>query len=198
VAMTSRLLLTTLLLALAACAYNPPKDANSPYYKVPVGSTLILMRPIEIPFNEVSVRLVNAGDPPKTIHPYHYDTTCELEMWSKKPVTRTVTPDVFSIIKVTDDVDYVQREPVKLAEVYFGIGFGFGGGFSDGPGWEVHRASLYLRSKDNPDVFRVECEYQDTAGEGIPLSINTIRWALGGDFELRMAEPAPATSTQAR
>lgn len=198
--MRLKLLLPLLLIITGACAYNPPKDVNSPYYKVPVGSKLILKHPIEIPYDVVAVGLASAGDPPAAVHPYQRDTGCELEMWSKKPVTRTLGPGVFDIIKVSDDVEYVQREPLRLAGVYFGIGVGTGdvgvgvgvgsGGFYDaGPGWEIHSATLYLRSTDYPDVYRVVCEYQDTVNEGMPLSITTIRWALGGDFDLQLAEP---------
>jgi hypothetical protein len=189
--MRPTLLLPILLIALNACAYNPPKDVNSPYYKVPVGSRLILKHPIDIPADVVAVALASAGDPPKSVHPYQRDAGCEIEMWSKKPVTRTLQPGTFEVIKVVQDIEYVQREPIRLASVYFGIGVDIGGWGGDaGPAWEIHSAVMYLRSKDYPDVYRVTCDYKDNVSEGKPLSITTIRWALGGDFELQLAEPA--------
>jgi hypothetical protein len=198
------LLLSILVIALGACAYTPPKDVNSPYYKVPVGSTLILKHPIEIPADVVAVGLASAGDPPRAVHPYQRDTGCELEMWSKIPETRTLQPGIFEVIKVVQDIEYVQREPVRLAGVSFGIGVGIGdggvgmsvgssGAGDPGPAWEIHSAVLYLRSRNYPDVYRVTCDYRDNVSEGMPLSITTIRWALGGDFDLQLPE-APAAA----
>lgn len=172
-------------LSLAACAYTPPRDENSPFSVVPVGSKLILKQPIEIPPDALAVGLSSARDPLPGVPRYQRDTDCELELRTKVPKTRTLMPGTFEVIKMVKDTEYVSLEPVKVAQIGIGVGS------PAGPGWEVHSVDLFLRSADYPDVYRVHCEYKETFREGDPIGVTVLRWAMGGDFDIQLADLPP-------
>lgn len=178
--MLERAAVAVLATVVSACATGPLPD-DSPYSQIPAGSKLILKRPLQIPADRLAVGLSSAGDPPAGVLPGQRDTSCELEMRRRETAARTIAPDEFVISKVRRGVDYVSLEPAKVA------GLGGIAARVAGPAWEIHSVTLYLHSERHPDVLWVTCRYQDTIYEGDPLGVTTVRWALGGDFDLQLA-----------
>lgn len=168
-------------LLLCACA-SGPHPVDSPYSQIPVGSKLVLKRPLTVPADRVAVGLSSAGDPPAGVLPDQRDTSCELEMRRRAAAARTIGPDEFIVTKVRRDIEYVGLTPLQVAAL------GRLAYRQAGPGWEIHSVVLYLRSERQPDVYLVRCKYQDTIREGDPLGVTTVRWALGGDFDVELAQ----------
>jgi hypothetical protein len=164
---------------LPALAAKYPED--SPYSKIPVGSKLVLKTPITVPAGKISVKLSKQGDPPATIDPDQYDTECRLVMWQRAKQTRVIEKGAFTITKVRKDEEYVSTGHILPVGRFAGSGDG-------GPGWELHQVFLTLSSEQYPGVYQVECAYQDTFGEGIPLSVTLLRWAMSGEFDLIIAK----------
>lgn len=173
--------LLVLMLLCSACAYTPPRDIDSPFFAVPVGSKLILNHPLEIAYELVAVGLSSAGDPPPEVPRYQRDAACELEVRTRLPRWRTIEPDEFIVTRVVREITYVGTGPLRLAGLEVA-------GTGSGPGWEIHHTIMYVHSARQPDVLRVSCRYNETLGEGEHLTARTIGWALGGDFTLELAQ----------
>jgi hypothetical protein len=170
------------LFALLAGCQPPVKDINSPYYSVPVGSTLTLNKEIEIPAGHVSMYMqrgkqyLGYGDVEK------YYPSCKFELNTPlKDVRQIVHPDVFTIYKVVRDTYVVQSNAVMLASIVMD-------GSGDGPTALTFSTIMYLRSEKQPDVFRLTCEHWDDPTDGDHLTISDIRKALGDMFTLNLVQ----------
>ena len=60
--------------------------------------------------------------------------------------------------------------------------------YGDGPVHLTYSTTMYLESRIQPDVFRMECKRWDWPADGKFLSINEMRQALGDYFTLTLAE----------
>ena len=173
-----KILIYTILLSLSACSYSPPSSESSPYFRIPAGSTLTSKRDIVVPPDRFDAYLDYAENRPDTVSRDEESTYCKLEMHRAHPISRTIKPTKFHVTQVAYGVDYTLRRPAKVA---------YSLQRTDLPTTESHATTLFLHSEQYPGVRSILCEFDADFGMGFPLPLTTIRWALGGHFDLLLA-----------
>ena len=159
--------------------YSP----DSPYYRFPAGSRLVLTRPLEIPANWATARL-QYGKVVPFGHVQEHAPHCIFEINTVSEVPQRVEPDTFEIIKI-------QRSTSTLA-INSGFFFFIGTAFADNdqPSQMFYKTTFILRSERQPGVRQLTCQSdQYAAGIAIPnhLTVPEIRQALGSIFTLELS-----------
>ena len=161
------------------CDSPPVKDEESQFFSVPLGSTFTLNREITIPPDQTSVYLQN-GKLGSVSDIDFYQPHCKFELFAISTEPRVVKPDTFVVTRIVD-----RREDVSVFwPTYAGLGMAWG----DGPIHLTYSTTMYLESKIQPDVFRMDCKRWDDPAIGEYLSINEMRQALGDYFTLTLAD----------
>ena len=174
-------------LALAACAAAVKGDVSSPYYAVPVGSTVELHRSVTIPPGRTRVFIQNGV---VSTGFDSYRTSCALEITElDRDDPQIVEPDTFRVrdVQRISLEEVVEAAPLRLAAL---------GGLlrvaDDGGAPMVYEGwHLWLESPRQPGVRRLSCrgEFADVA-VAEPPSIREIRDALGDLATLELAGPS--------
>lgn len=176
-----RLLLAILVLFLSACQQGPVRDINSPYYRIPVGSVLVLKRPLELPPDAVSLYIQDSElMDPSLLN--RYQPYCKFEMWSRIDKRRVVEPDEFVVARTAWEWEYVKGLSLPVQVAAFGVGI-----FDDdGPMAIIDKTLLYLQSDRQPDVYRITCEHWSRPIDSRPLKVAEIRATLKALFDLNI------------
>lgn len=153
-------------------------DEDSQFFSVPLGSTFTLEREITIQPDQTSVYLQN-GEIESVGGVDFYRPHCKFELFSISEQARVVKPDAFVVIRIVD-----QREDVSIGQPMY-AGLAMSG--TDGPIHLTFSTTMYLESKQQPDVFRMDCKRWDWPATGEFLSISEMREALGDYFTLTLA-----------
>ena len=155
------------------------RDENSQFFSVPLGSTFTLNREITIQPDQTSVYLQN-GSIVLVRDVDFYRPHCKFELFTISEQARVVDPDTFVVTRIVDQREDVSTEWPRYAAL------GMSG--VDGPVHLTYSTTMYLESKIQPDVFRMNCKQWDWPATGEFLSINEMRQALGDYFTLTLAE----------
>lgn len=172
--------LSLLIVSLAGCAYQPPKDVNSTFYAPPVNSTLQLNTSITIPANELQVHIQDGKINTSywDLDPYY--PNCTFELQNKAEVERVIEADTFIITRVIRDT-----EDVRLHLPAIVASSGSGGG---APPNVDSITVMYLKSAKQPEVMRMSCQLWDDPNEAAHLSITQIRKTLAPLFTLQLPD----------
>jgi hypothetical protein len=178
-----KVLLLCLAVMLWSCDTPRNYGPETPYYRFPAGSRLVLNRAVEIPANWATLRL-QYGKAVPFGHVSEHAPHCILEIDTVRPEPQRVEPDSFAIVKV-------ERSMSTLA---VGSGFFFfvssAWADADRPGQMFYKTIFRLSSERQPGVKWLTCQSdQYAAGVGIPrhLTVGEIRQALGDFFTLELA-----------
>jgi hypothetical protein len=182
-----QLILLSVVAFLAACqTADYEGNENSPYYLIPVGSTLTLTRTVTIPAEQVAVYL-QGGEVVPAGRTNQYYPHCKFELFHRRDTGQTVQPDDFEIIKVVQETsDSVALDSLQLAQMSAGIGLNVGMDHG-GASLQTYRTRLMLRSAKQPDVYLLSCGQSAYPSEGQHVSIMEIRKVLGKIFTLQLA-----------
>ncbi len=185
--MALRFLFLSLFLLISACApIVPERSPTSPYYAPPQGSRLELLKPIDIPANDVSV-WIQDGETTSYWSADRYRPFCKFEMWSKVDRSRTIQPDTFIIERVSRNERAVRRdEPVRLAATLRRTGTGSDDG--GGPMAYIMSTEMFLDSPRQPDVYRLTCQQWGDVNFPKHVTIDEMRQTLQGVFSLELPE----------
>ena len=183
----ARLAMLAAMTLLCACQTSYIGNENSPYYRVPVGSKLVLHESVAIPPYQAAVFLQGGQiEPLSQINQYY--PYCKFEVWKIRDVPQTVKPDEFVITKVAQEITHsVSTDRIRLAGVSVGIGVQMGLG-DDGASVETYATRMNLRSEKQPDVFRLSCGQWAYPATGQHVTINEMRVVLGKLFTLQVAQ----------
>jgi hypothetical protein len=146
-------------------------------YSIPVGSTLILNRPISIPAN-LGRTFFQSGKIVSENSINIYYPHCSLTVNTILDYERTISPTQFTIYKVMDNEEYAQGY-ILYASSNINVS-------SDGPIITGLASYYYLRSPTESDVRTLECIQWDSPYENNYLSIREVRKALGDVFSLNL------------
>jgi hypothetical protein len=193
--MTARLVLPVLISSLlAACAYNPPYNEDSPDTKVPVGSRLTLTRPITIPAGRRSVYIVR-GKIVSFGSVDIYNPYCQFRVKKIGAHDQVVQSGTFRVRHTKQWDEYSARPPeVQLAAggIRSGVGIGVGRAMSDGGPSIISQATiLSLASDRQPQVDDMVCQHWGDQGQTPHLTIHQIRTTLAPLFQLQTQAPPP-------
>lgn len=178
-----RALMLAVVVLLCGCQTSYQGNEDSPYYKVPVGSTLILNNDITIPPYKAGV-YIQGGQilPLSQVNKYY--PHCKFEVLKIREAPQTVKADTFVIKKVVQEItDTVDTGQLRLAGISIGINISD----DDGPSVQTYATRLNLRSERQPEVFRLSCGQWAYPSQGQQVTINEMRKALGNLFTLQLA-----------
>jgi hypothetical protein len=181
-----RILLVCLAALLWSCDTPRSYGPDTPYYRFPAESRLVLNQALEIPANWATARIQNGRVVPFG-HVQEQLPHCIFEINTVRETPQQVEPDSFAIVKVT-------RSESTLAANSSGFFFFIGSAWADvdRPSQMFYKTVFTLRSERQPGVLRLTCQSdQYAAGIGIPrhLTVPEIRQALGNIFTLELPGP---------
>ena len=183
-----RMIIVLVVTVLAACqttAYEG--NENSPYYKVPIGSKLILHQEIEIPPHLAGIYL-QAGKIVPLAQVNQYYPHCKFEVFKLKDTPQLIQADEFLIKKVVQEMTHsVSADRLQLAAVSIGMGIHIGIDDDSSP-LLTYVTRLDLYSEKQPDVFRLSCGLWAYPPKGQHVTIREIRQVLGEVFTLQTAQ----------
>jgi hypothetical protein len=172
------------LMTLTACAPLTVQDEHSPYSRIPVGSTVILNQPLDVPRYHARVFIQDGRVVSKTGMNIYYPH-CNFETSSVSDGTARIEPDRFLVTGIRlDEVEVVRRPgPVLMASLVLVDGGEDGGG----PPPTSRLVHYRLHSERQPDVMRLTCHGgMAEAWEVAYPSLAEIREVLGGIVTLEM------------
>lgn len=175
------------VLLLGGCVTQYQGDEKSPYFVVPVGSTVKLNQELAIPADEVGVYFQGGKVTPK-VQLDLYRPHCRLEVRERLVHAQVVKPDTFRVARATQELLHSVQLPVLLAAKGSMWAGRRGLYASDSPGPELYATRLSLRSATQPHVLYLTCGHLE--GEPVQarhLTIEEIRRALGHIFTLQLA-----------
>lgn len=166
---------------LSGCDTPQNYGPDSPYYRFPQGSKLVLNQALEIPSGWATVRL-QSGKVVSFGHVHEQLPHCIFEVETVRETPQYIERDSFDIVRV-------QRHISTLA-VNSGFFFFIGTAFADTdrPSQMFYKTVFTLSSHKQPGVRQLVCQSdQYAAGIAIPnhLAVPEIRQALGDIFSLQ-------------
>jgi len=173
-------------------------NENSPRYRIPVGSTLILNQTLTIPAEQSSIYLfrgkVVTYDDVDIYYPH-----CQFRMKNVGKQVRTVKPDTFVVTKINDWEDYHAQGPQRYSNTSISIGVEVGMGANVrvivGAGTEVgdrgpsiikYATIISLQSSLQSEAKDIICAHWGDMGNIKAVTIKETRGALGDVFTLNI------------
>ena len=156
---------------LAGCTTPTARqDQSSPFYAVPVGTTVELHRELSIPPGATRA-WIQHGKVVRGIN--SYEPNCNIEVTIRdEERTQVVAPGVFRVRRTQSYFEWVVQaaEPIRVASSQ-----------DDGGNSMVYQGyHLWLENPEQPNVRRLSCRgVFDDLGQANPPSIDEIRAALG-------------------
>ncbi len=166
------IVLSSLLLAACQPRVYP---IESPYYRIPAGSELILHRNITIPPVHARVYIQNGRlQKRKAINQYY--PYCEFEILTLSEQDQVIQPDRFRIHKLSKQME-TSRQQVMYASASLDQ--------LDKP-LIAYNTVIYLSSSRQPDVYRLSCMYWTDDNMDNHLTLKQIRTTLGDLFSIEI------------
>jgi hypothetical protein len=168
----NKVLIALMSLLLLACSQAMVPKFDSPWYRVPLGSQLILHQPLTIPANRARIfiqngRVFNRHPDIDQYYPY-----CEFEIRTLKVSDQVIQADRFRVHKLSRRIE-TSLQPVLLASL--------SDSQFDTP-LVAYNTEFYLSSDKQPDVYRLACMYWTDDSMDAYLSQNQINATLGDLF----------------
>jgi hypothetical protein len=175
--MPKSLVAVAMLILLSACQQMPVKDEESPYSRIPTGSSITLERKLPVPAGHSRVFL-QYGEVVAKVKLEKYQPHCNFEVRQVSTGESVIEPDSFSVTALIEDEEEVvqQQAPRQLASLYSDLSLGGGD--------MVPLLSRFVRhtlhSTRQPDVMYLTCH----GGFSEPWQVKTpgvsdIRQVLG-------------------
>lgn len=169
---------------IGGCQSLANRDEALPYFHIPGGSTLVLNRDIVVPANRLSVYVQGGQVIPAGANFYY--PHCKFELRHLEGRARRIRADTFSIYRTGRDWgSHAMLAPPRLRSV--GQGLLLPSPLNDQPSYIIYASNLYLRSDEQPEVFRLSCKQWWDPVDARFLSIQEIRQTLGDVFTLQLA-----------
>ena len=162
--------LILVLLLLSACQTRD-YPITSPYYRIPLGSQLVLHQDITIPANRARVLIQNGRIQERRDIDQYYPF-CEFEILTLKDTDQVIKADTFNIHKLDKRME-TSSQPILYASLV-----------SDRLESRLiaYNTQYYLRSDRQPDVYRLMCLYWTDNSLDNHLTHEQIQQTLGKLF----------------
>lgn len=170
--MPAYLLLFIFVALTSGCANNIKQDPVEAADILKPGSILELTQAVKIPAYTASI-MIQSGTIQSDSSIDQYYPNCRLEM--KRPVDtiRQLVPGPFVITKVVTETEFAQRLPVMVASISTIYASMYD---------QVYSTIIYLKSKKNPGIELLACEYWRDPSFATHLSMKQIKTTLDGIF----------------
>lgn len=150
---------------LTACQSGAVRDPDSPWYRIPAGSKLVLLKPVTIPAGSAHVKFqggaaLGAGGVGQ------HEVWCRLDINRLADRPHTIQPDTFTITRMESHEEWVTLRVTK-----------------------EYVKTLYLKSEAHPEVLTLTCQQWNDPLRGTDISIPQMQHALGDYFRFELATP---------
>ncbi len=181
-----RILLALAVSFLAGChSYYQERiygNENSPYFSVPIDSTVVLRRDLEVSSRSDRIFFQDGTIVPlREVNRYLPYCFLKLDIWKETP--QRVAPDTFTVRRVYDEMRYqLAVHGIRLAQLD-----------RSGTDYQVVAKVHELASERQPDVRDLVCAAWGLPQDMSRVTIKLMREQLGDYFDLQLAL-APADS----
>jgi len=155
-----RIAFTLMVVVLAGCNTAQTRDVNSPFYKIPPGSAIVLNKDLEIPGGQAHINLQD-GVAASGIGQYH--TSCTFNTRHLGPAT--IKADTFRIRETSSQQEWVSRQDITN---FF--------------------KEFRLESDTQPDVINLVCQHWDGPMTGRPVSVPEMQKAVGDYVSFKFSQ----------
>ncbi|HEY5602814.1 MAG TPA: hypothetical protein VIM41_06870 [Gammaproteobacteria bacterium] len=169
----------TVSLLIGACSNMPVDPENSSQFKIATGSTVTLHEPVTIPADTTTV-YIQKGVIKTYFKIKYYHPHCALEIKARKDDDLIIQPGEFTIYRSYFNEVMGSQDSGFLPSGKF---LYTGGGMAI---MQMQRV-MYLRSAEQPDVFRLTCTQWALSTDYSHLKIAEVRQALGALMSLQLA-----------
>ena len=170
------------LLFLTGCISNEIKDESSPFYSVPVHSTLKLNQSLIIEGGQVATYVQNGKVMPER-DVDKYKPNCKFEIYTMSEQSRTVDADSFVLTRVVDDIE---SSSLKGSNQLAALDEALVLGTLDRSYMYNYATMMYLHSERQKDVYRMTCQHWEDVLDDMYLSATEMRQAMGKVFTLEI------------
>jgi len=154
-----RLAITLTLLTLAGCNTAQTRDVNSPYYKIPIGSEIILNKNLDVPEGRAHI---NLQDGVATTGVGNYNVSCTFNVRNLGPAT--IKAGTFTIRETSPGQEWVSRPNIM----------------------RFYREFRFTANAQ-PDVMNFVCQDWDGPMMGRPISVPEMEKAVGDYVSFRFS-----------
>ncbi len=192
--------LHALVLFLTACtsvAVHGQPDEMSPEFMVPVGSTLVLNQPLQVPAWQDQVYFQD-GQTMSWRGVNIYMPHCTLKLTTKKETPQTIQADTFVVKRSYTELFFMQVQApaqpsgIQLAAAGWGATAPIDFETHDAMDYKVMAAVMELHSAAQPDAICMICADWGLPPERPHITVNKIRRALGAVMTLELTQPPRA------
>ena len=160
------------VLSMAGCRSTAMSQPTYAYETIKPGSTLVLHSSIQFPAFSAAVD-IQYGNIRSGFGLDQYRPHCRLEMKSQSDQARLIRPGSFSIYKISNYIEYVMLQPIKVA----GRGVNLTSSVTD----EIYSTTLYLKSEQQPEIELLACQHwEDPSNFPAHLTLEQIQQTLDG------------------
>ena len=171
-------------LLLAACA-APVRDADAPYYRVPINSLVTLNQALTVPAGQARVFLQHGKVVAKGKLD-QYRPHCDFEVRMVSDGSERIEPDSFNVTRVEVGDDFVVSRATQVYAALVVIND------ANQPSMISPYVHHWLSSAHQPQVMRLTCHGGfDYPGIAQYPTVNEIRESLGTAATLSLATTAP-------
>ncbi|MHB8455071.1 MAG: hypothetical protein ACYDDO_10335 [Acidiferrobacterales bacterium] len=168
------------MVLLIACIHGA--HADSPYLRIPAGSTLVFHQDIEVT-PPGTVVYIQDGQVKNFLAITQYYPHCVLAVAQSSGATQTVHPGEFLIYRSRVEIDPIANsaDPAANRDITLSAR-------PESP--QMYETRMYLRSSSQADVRSLTCQQrEDSASDANYVSVRQIRKVLGTLASLRLAPP---------
>ncbi|MGD2138530.1 MAG: hypothetical protein PVF08_09755 [Gammaproteobacteria bacterium] len=153
--------LTVMILVLSGCNTAQTRDVNSPFYKVPIGSEIILNKDLEIPEGQAHI---NLQDGMATTAVGNYNVSCTFNVRNLGP--STIKAGTFTIRETGPGQEWVSQPSIM----------------------RFYRQFRFTEDSQ-PDVMSFVCQDWDGPMLGRPISVPEMEKAVGSYVTFKFDQP---------
>jgi hypothetical protein len=165
-------------------------DENSPLFRVPVGSKVILAKTVEVPAGQNEVYFQNG----KTMVWYKVDIYrpyCALKVYTQRETPQVIQPDAFTVKKSSQQTFFKQVRTPDDGPVIQPVGFNQTADLDQGGNmeYEVVADVMELHSDRQPQVTSLLCTDWGLPRTESHITLKKMRQALGAFIKIDIPPP---------
>jgi len=169
-------------MVITGCA-GGPYPTSSPFYNIPVGTQIVVLKSLVIPADSARVYLQHG----KVVTPTErdqYEYNCWFLSWKVKETVQTIEPDNFIVSKVQHTDFYVQYKPlIQLAMSEYSNKYLLAMG---GATATEYTTELSIHSDNHPDIRQLVCSYWGDPRSGVHITVPQMKAVLGDIAQIRI------------
>lgn len=171
-----------LSITITACSTGPA-PVSSPYYRIPMGSKLILKQTLTIPPNAGRV-YIQYGKVVTAKEKDDFYPHCWFLSWKVLSTAQVIKPDTFTITKSEKREDMVSRRSVQRFAMNGLLAMGM---YSDGgPMALVYSTQMHIHSDRQPNIRRFACSYWENPDDAKHLTVAEMQKTLGKIAQIQL------------